>query len=55
MIAIEMAIICTALAPAWVWNTGGMEYPLLMGFLALFIAMNGGGRYSVDRLIGREL
>ncbi len=55
MIAIEMAVICVALAPAWVWNTGGMEYALLMGFLALFISMNGGGRYSLDRVIGREL
>lgn len=55
MIAIEMALICVVLWPAWVWSTGGMEYALLMGFLALFISMQGGGHYSVDRLIGTEL
>ncbi|HTH96446.1 MAG TPA: DoxX family protein [Stellaceae bacterium] len=55
MIAIEMAVICYVLSPAWVWNTGGMEYALLMGLLALFVSIRGGGRYSIDRLIGREL
>jgi hypothetical protein len=31
-----------------------MEYALLMGLVALGIFLNGGGRYSLDRLIGRE-
>jgi putative oxidoreductase len=34
---------------------GGYEYVLLLGIVFLAIAIRGGGRYSVDRLIGREL
>jgi putative oxidoreductase len=56
MIAVEMACICIALIPTgFVWTNGGYEYALLMGFVALLISIKGGGKYSVDRLIGREL
>jgi len=34
---------------------GGFEYVLLIGIVMLVIAIRGGGRYSVDRMIGREL
>ena len=34
---------------------GGFEYVLLLGIVLLAIAIRGGGPYSVDRLIGREL
>jgi putative oxidoreductase len=54
MIAIEMAMICIILSPNWVWLDGGMEYALLMGFVALHISFRGGGQFSVDRLIGKE-
>ncbi len=37
------------------WNDGGLEYPLLWGLLALGFVIRGGGKYSVDRLIGREI
>lgn len=33
----------------------GYEYVLLLGVVMLAIALRGGGPYSVDRLIGREL
>lgn len=37
------------------FNTaGGYEFPLLWGVVALFFTVRGGGRYSLDRLIGRE-
>lgn len=55
MVAIEMAMICYILSPKWAWIDRGIEYPLLMGFLALHIAFRGGGKFSLDRLIGREL
>ena len=43
MVGIEMATICFILGPTWVWLERGIEYPLLMGFLALFIYLRGGG------------
>src|SRR5678816_12411 len=54
--AIEMAIIM------WLyWNNGfawlarGYEYVLLWGLVCFAIALRGGGPYSVDRAIGKEL
>lgn len=35
------------------WNQGGFEYPLLWTAAALYFLANGGGRYSLDALIGR--
>jgi putative oxidoreductase len=37
------------------WRTDGYEYVMMWGTLALAIALRGGGRYSVDRMLGREL
>lgn len=34
---------------------GGYEYVLLLGILMFAIALRGGGPYSVDRAIGKEL
>ena len=34
---------------------GGFEYVLLLGIVLFVIAIRGGGRYSVDRMIGKEL
>jgi putative oxidoreductase len=54
--AIEMAVISFGvLWPVWSWGKHGMEYALLMGILALAILFRGGGRYSLDHHIGREL
>lgn len=36
------------------WSNGGYEYPLFWMIAALFFAVRGGGKLSVDRLIGRE-
>lgn len=55
MLAVQMAVICLALGPTYPWIDRGYEYPLLLGFVALAISMRGGGRYSADRLLGREL
>ena len=52
---IEMAVISFAvLYPSWSWGKRGMEYALFMGIVALAIFLRGGGRWSLDRLIGRE-
>ncbi len=55
MIAIEMACICVVHYPVFAWTDRGLEYALLMGFVALHISFRGGGRFSADRLIGREV
>ena len=55
MVAVQMAMICLIHHPKWAWIDRGMEYPFLMGLVALHIAFRGGGRFSLDRLIGREL
>jgi putative oxidoreductase len=52
---IEMSVISFAvLYPTWSWGKRGMEYALFMAIIALAIFLRGGGRYSLDRLIGRE-
>ncbi len=34
---------------------GGWAYPFLVGVLCFAIALRGGGPYSLDRKLGREL
>lgn len=36
------------------WTSRGIEYALLWWLLCIAIFFRGGGRYSLDRLIGRE-
>lgn len=48
LIAIEMVAISYALGPTWPWIDRGIEFPVLMGFLALYIVARGGGAYSLD-------
>lgn len=37
------------------WNNGGFEYPLMWGVVALAILFRGGGEFSIDRKLGREI
>lgn len=37
------------------WTAGGFEYPLLWGIVTLAFVLRGGGRYSLDALIGHEI
>ena len=56
-LAIEMAVALLVVhlkAGFWV-NKGGYEYVLLLGIVMFAIAIRGGGPYSVDRMIGKEL
>ncbi|WBL77426.1 DoxX family protein [Bradyrhizobium xenonodulans] len=36
------------------WTNRGYEYALLWAVLCIAVFFKGGGRYSIDRLIGRE-
>lgn len=52
-LAVEMAII-TFIAQ-WPNGFARMELPFIWGILFLAIALRGGGPYSLDRVIGKEL
>lgn len=55
MLAIQMAGICFALGPTYPWIDRGIEYPIILGVVALHIAMNGAVAWSLDTRLGREL
>jgi putative oxidoreductase len=54
-ITIEMGVIVYHHLPKFSWGERGYEYPLFWGLVMLAIALRGGGPYSLDRAIGREL
>jgi len=56
LIWIEMTVIITVfLWPnGYFWTNRGYEYALLWWLLCLAIFFRGGGRYSLDRLLGKE-
>ena len=41
-------------ANGFFWSDGGLEYPLFWAIACFFFLIQGGGRFSVDRAIGRE-
>jgi putative oxidoreductase len=56
-LAIEMlvALLFHHLSKGYAAGGGGYEYVLLIGAACFLIAIRGGGPYSVDRMIGKEL
>jgi putative oxidoreductase len=54
-IAIEMAVIAWHYLPKFGWTGPGYEYPLMWGLIMVAIALRGGGPWSLDRKIGRQL
>ena len=56
-LAVEMGIafLFAHLPKGYSVGAGGYEYVLLIGVVLLAIAMRGGGQYSVDAKIGKEL
>jgi putative oxidoreductase len=56
IIWIEMAVIITVFQWhfGYFWTNRGIEYALLWLLLCTAILFRGGGRYSLDRLIGKE-
>jgi putative oxidoreductase len=56
LLVIEFAVIVwTHLPLGYTWSRGGWEYPLFWGIINLAILMRGGGPYSLDRKLGREI
>jgi putative oxidoreductase len=56
-LAIEMlvALIAVHLPKGYAISGGGYEYVLLIGAVCFVFAIRGGGPYSIDRFLGREL
>jgi len=54
-ITIEMMVIVYHHLPKFGWTGPGYEYPLFWALVMLAIALRGGGPYSLDRRIGKEL
>jgi putative oxidoreductase len=54
-ITIEMMVIVYHHLPKFGWTERGYEYPLMWGLVMLAIALRGGGPYSLDRRLRREL
>jgi putative oxidoreductase len=56
-LAIEMliALLFVHAPHGFAAGQGGYEYVLLLGIVLFVIAIRGGGPYSVDRLIGKEV
>ena len=59
MIAIEMAVITFVVhwpnGFSWSAPGGGWEFPFFWGLIVFAIALRGGGPYSLDRALGREI
>jgi putative oxidoreductase len=56
-LAIEMliALLFVHLPKGYLASAGGYEYVLLIGAVCFVLAIRGGGPYSVDGLLGKEL
>ena len=57
VLAIEMliALVFVHLPKGYAAGGGGYEYVLLIGAVCFAIAIRGGGPYSIDRFLGKEL
>jgi len=50
-----VVVIWVHLPVGFFWTSGGFEYPLMWAALAAYFVVRGGGRYSLDAAIGREI
>jgi len=56
MMAIELAVIAVTIQGpnGWFWTARGTEFQVALLFVCLAFVCGGGGRYSLDRKLGRE-
>jgi len=56
MMAVELGVIvATIQAPnGWFWTSRGTEFQVVLFLVCLAFVIGGGGRYSLDRKLGRE-
>jgi putative oxidoreductase len=55
VILMAVAVFKVHLPNGFFWTAAGYEYPLFWGLVALAFLVRGGGAFSVDRKLGREL
>ncbi|MFL9672725.1 MULTISPECIES: DoxX family protein [Pseudomonas] len=55
MLTVQMLTIAYLLGPTWPWIDRGIEYPVLLALLSLYLVFRGAGRYSLDNALGKEL
>lgn len=55
MFAVQMVGICLALGSTYPWIDRGIEYPIVLGFVALLITFHGRSSRSIDSGGGREI
>ncbi len=53
-VLMAVAVFKIHLGNGFFWNSGGYEYPLFWGLVALAFVLKGGGATSLDARIGRE-
>jgi putative oxidoreductase len=55
-LVVEFAVIVVQHIPnGFAWTNRGYEFPLFWGLLFVAVALRGGGPWSLDRLLGREV
>lgn len=55
-VAVLMGVALTVHIPnGFFWTSGGVEYPLMWGLLAIAIVLRGGGEFSLDKKLGLPL
>jgi putative oxidoreductase len=56
LLVIEFVVIIFVQMPnGYSWVNRGYEYPLFWGLVFLAMVLRGGGPYSLDRKLGREI
>jgi putative oxidoreductase len=56
MMALELGVIIVAIQgpSGWFWTSRGTEFQVALFLVCLAFVIGGGGRYSLDRKLGRE-
>ncbi len=54
-VMLAVAAVTVHIGNGFFWTDGGWEYPVFWAIIALMFVVRGGGQYSLDRLIGREI
>jgi len=54
-VMLAVAAVTVHIGNDFFWTDGGWEYPVFWAIIALMFVVRGGGQYSLDRLIGREI
>lgn len=56
MLVVEFLVIIWVQSPnGYAWTNRGYEYPLFWGLIFLSMVLRGGGPYSLDRKLGKEI